>query len=228
MTRTTFAIDADIVNNIADCEATINKLNGKIKGDKLVIEGNKMSQYSSLLYTVKDVKLQKGNFPKTVRNTIVDMLKEQAKVSTATNKRLLENTAAGLKWFRDNVEVADTSNWTPSYIMEELARLEVDTENALKKACNPNANAPQEDVLAEKVVGKWSTKKDENGNKVQGDKFVEGLTDEQLDRFYDKVTELMAARTEARNTAAAKEAEKSVKDENVAVNEADAIIAGAA
>ena len=59
---------------------------------------------------------------------------------------------------------------------------------------------------------------DEDGNRIQGDKFKDGLTDEELEEFYNVMAELKAARETYRNTEAAKAAQAAAADENVTVD----------
>ena len=74
--------------------------------------------------------------------------------------------------------------------------------------------------MAEQVVGKFSTKKDENGKQVQGDVFKDGLDDDELDEFQNVMRELMAARKAYRDSAAAKAAEAEAANENNTVDAA--------
>ena len=68
-------------------------------------------------------------------------------------------------------------------------------------------------------MGKWSNKKDDNGNVVQGDKWKDGLDDEELAVFFDEMNALQAARNNYHASEAAKAAQEAVEKENDTVND---------
>ena len=107
---------------------------------------------------------------------------------------------------------------TPEYkaLLAEFDK--IDSENKLAKAVKGEPDKSKAQRLAEQVVGKFSSKKDDKGNRVQGDVFKDGLTDEELDEFENAMRELKAARTAYRNSEAAKAAEAEAAEENVAVD----------
>ena len=112
------------------------------------------------------------------------------------------------------------SQYTADAIVKDLAALEIDSENKLAKAVKGESDKSKAQRLAEQVVGKFSTKKDENGKQVQGDVFKDGLDDDELDEFQNVMRELMAARKAYRDSAAAKAAEAEAANENNTVDAA--------
>ena len=112
------------------------------------------------------------------------------------------------------------SQYTADAIVKDLAALEIDSENKLAKAVKGESDKSKAQRLAEQVVGKFSTKKDENGKQVQGDVFKDGLDDDELDEFQNVMRELMAARKAYRDAAAAKAAEAEAANENDTVDAA--------
>ena len=112
------------------------------------------------------------------------------------------------------------SQYTADAIVRDLAAMDIDSENKLAKAVKGESDKSKAQRLAEQVVGKFSTKKDENGKQVQGDVFKDGLDDDELDEFQNVMRELMAARKAYRDTAAAKAAEAEAANENDTVDAA--------
>jgi hypothetical protein len=82
------------------------------------------------------------------------------------------------------------------------------------------ADKSRAERLAEQVVGKWSTAKDEDGKAVQGAVFKDGLDDDELDEFQNVMRELMAARAAFRNSKAARDAAEAAARENSTVDAA--------
>ena len=111
-----------------------------------------------------------------------------------------------------------SSQYTADAILKDLAALEIDSENKLAKAVKGEAEKSKARLLAERVVGKFSSKKDENGKIEQGDVFKDGLDDAELDEFHNEMRELMAARQAYRNAEAAKAAADQAANENETVD----------
>jgi len=142
---------------------------------------------------------------------------EEAGLKEATVKRYIENSVGAVRLLKDHFAEIPTQ-YTPDAIVKDLAVLEIDSENKLAKAVKGESDKSKAERLAEQVVGKFSTKKDENGKVVQGDVFKDGLTDEELDEFHNIVRELTAARKAYRDTQAAKAAEAEAAKENDTVD----------
>ena len=131
----------------------------------------------------------------------------------ATAKKYLENSVAAKRKFGFG------DNTTPTAVMALFNDQGITSEAKLAKAVSPDDGKTAAEILAEKVIGKWSTKK-ENGKVVQGDKWKDGLTDAELVDFFDALRILEAERaTYHANADAAKEAGKAVKKENDTVND---------
>ena len=113
------------------------------------------------------------------------------------------------------------SQYTGAAVVADLAVMDIDSENKLAKAIKGEGEKSKAAILAERVVGKFSNRKDENGKLVQGDVFRDGLDDEELDEFQNVMRELMAARKAYRDSDAAKAAEKAAESEN---NTVDAVV----
>lgn len=186
-----------------------------------------MSAYGEVIASIAHVKLVKGNLPRATSKALKSALIEHAGVKEATAKRYLENSVGAVRLIKDSIGDIPTQ-YTPDAVVADLKAMEIDSENKLAKAVKGEPDKSKAQRLAEQVVGKFSNKKDENGKRVQGDVFKDGLTDDELDEFNNAMRELMAARTAYRNSEAAKAAEAAAADENVTVDSAVAEFTDAA
>jgi len=187
------------------------------KANNQEANSHKMSAYGEIIASIAQVKLTKGNLPRSVSKELYTALQDQVGVKYQTAKRYVENSVGAVRLIKRVIGDIPTQ-YTGDAVVADLATLEIDSENKLAKAVNGGADKSKAQRLAEQVVGKFSTKKNDQGEKEQGDVFKDGLTDEELDDFNDFVRELMAARQAYRNTKAAKEAEAQAAQENVEVN----------
>ena len=213
----TFTVTETAINNVYTAEQEIVKLKGINKDNNEAANSHKMSAYGEVIASIAHVKLVKGNLPRAISKAVRSALLEEAGLKEATVKRYLENSVGAVRLIRDSIGDIQTQ-YTPDAVVTDLKALEIDSENKLAKAVKGEPEKSKAQRLAEQVVGKFSTKKDENGNRVQGDVFKDGLDDEELDEFENAMRELMAARKAYRNSEAAKAAEAEAADENVTVD----------
>ena len=213
----TFTVTDTAINNIYKAEQEIASLKGVNKENNVVANGHKMAAYGEIIASIAHVKLTKGNLPKAERKILNSALLEQVGVKEASAKRYRENSVGALKLIKDFIGDIPTQ-YTPDAVVADLQAMEIDSENKLAKAVSGEADKSKAQRLAEQVVGKWSTKKLEDGRKVQSDVFKDGLDDDELDEFENAMRELMAARKAYRNSEAAKAAEADAADENVTVD----------
>ena len=212
-----FTVSEPAINNIYNAEQEISKLKGVNKENNEAANSAKMSAYGEIIASIAHVKLTKGNLPKAERNTLNSALVEQAGVKDAAAKRYRENSVGAIRLIKDHIGDIPTQ-YTPDAVVADLKAMEIDSENKLAKAVKGEPDKSKAQRLAEQVVGKFSNKKDENGKRVQGDVFKDGLTDDELDEFNNAMRELMAVRTAYRNAEAAKAAEAAAADENETVD----------
>ena len=214
MTKIAFQIDADTVNVIAQAEAQIAGLKADSKANSEVANAQKIGAYCELIASLASVKLVKGNLPRAVAKQVKEALLIEGGCKEATAKRYLENSVGAIRKF------GFASQATPSMVREMFDVEGVTSENKLAKLVSGEGEKSKAQMLAEKVVGKWSQAKDDNGKVVQGNVFRDGLDDDDLDEFQNLFRELMAAREGFRNSDAAKAAAASAADENDAVDAA--------
>ena len=213
----TFTVTETAINNVYNAEKEIASLKGVNKDNNEAANSHKMSAYGEVIASIAHVKLVKGNLPRAISKAVRSALLEEAGLKEATVKRYLENSVGAVRLIKDSIGDIPTQ-YTPDAVVTDLKALEIDSENKLAKAVKGDPEKSKAQRLAEQVVGKFSTKKDENGNRVQGDVFKDGLDDDELDEFENAMRELMAARKAYRNSEAAKAAEAEAADENVTVD----------
>jgi len=228
MTKSTFTVSDATINKVTQVEADVAVLKCNNKANNQEANSHKMSAYGEIIASIAQVKLTKGNLPRSVSKELYTALQDQVGVKYQTAKRYVENSVGAVRLIKRVIGDIPTQ-YTGDAVVADLATLEIDSENKLAKAVNGGADKSKAQRLAEQVVGKFSTKKNDQGEKEQGDVFKDGLTDEELDDFNDFVRELMAARQAYRNTKAAKEAEAQAAQDNVEVNTSvDALLGDAA
>ena len=213
----TFTVTETAINNVYNAEKEIASLKGVNKDNNEAANSQKMSAYGEVIASIAHVKLVKGNLPRAISKAVRSALLEEAGLKEATVKRYLENSVGAVRLIKDSIGDIPTQ-YTPDAVVTDLKALEIDSENKLAKAVKGDPEKSKAQRLAEQVVGKFSTKKDENGNRVQGDVFKDGLDDDELDEFENAMRELMAARKAYRNSEAAKAAEAEAADEKVTVD----------
>ena len=219
MTAKEFMVTATAINNVYRAEQTITDLKGQNRENNDAANAHKMGAYGEVIATIAHVKLVKGNLPRTVSKKLRAALLEEAGLKAATVKRYVENSVGAVRLITD--QIGDIpSQYTADAIVRDLAAMDIDSENKLAKAVKGETSKSKAQRLAEQVVGKFSTKKDENGKQVQGDVFKDGLDDDELDEFQNIMRELMAARKAYRDTEAAKAAAAEAETENDTVDAA--------
>jgi hypothetical protein len=214
-----FILNDTTINVINAAEAQIAGLKADNKANNQAANDQKIGAYCELIASLAPVKLVKGNLPRAVSKALRVALLDEAGLKEATAKRYVENSVGAIRMF----ELSGMDNATPDMVREFLDAAGIDSENKLAKAIKGEAEKSQAQMLAEQVVGKWSSAKDDNGKVVQGNVFKDGLSDEDLEEFQIAMSELMAARQAYRNSAAAKAAQADATDDGVAAYVAEGL-----
>jgi hypothetical protein len=214
-----FILDDTTINVINAAEAQIAGLKADNKANNEAANDQKIGAYCELIASLAPVKLVKGNLPRAVSKALRVALLEEAGLKEATAKRYVENSVGAIRMF----ELSGMDNATPEMVREFLDAAGIDSENKLAKAIKGETEKSKAQMLAEQVVGKWSSAKDDNGKVVQGNVFKDGLSDEDLEEFQIAMSELMAARQAYRNSAAAKAAQADATDDGVAAYVAEGL-----
>jgi len=213
MANQTFSLSDNTVSIVSANETTLAGLKGDAKQVTEQVNATKLSTYAELISAISGVTLTKGNLPRTISKTVRHDLTTDGGCKDAVAKKYIENSVGAKRQFGFG------DNTTPTAVLAVFADQGITSEAKLAKAVSGEADKSAALILAEKVMGKWSTKKDDNGNVVQGDKFKDGLDDEELAVFFDELNALQAARNNYRNDQAAKAAQAAVEKENETVND---------
>ena len=214
-----FILADTTINVINAAEAQIAGLKADNKANNEAANDQKIGAYCELIASLAPVKLVKGNLPRAVSKALRVALLEEAGLKEATAKRYVENSVGAIRMF----ELSGMDNATPEMVREFFDDSGIDSENKLAKAIKGEAEKSKAQMLAEQVVGKWSSAKDDNGKVVQGNVFKDGLSDDDLEEFQIAMRELMAARQAYRNSAAAKAAQADATDDGVAAYVAEGL-----
>jgi hypothetical protein len=214
-----FILADTTINVINAAEAQIAGLKADNKANNEAANDQKIGAYCELIASLAPVKLVKGNLPRAVSKALRVALLDEAGLKEATAKRYVENSVGAIRMF----ELSGMDNATPEMVREFLDAAGIDSENKLAKAIKGETEKSKAQMLAEQVVGKWSSAKDDNGKVVQGNVFKDGLSDDDLEEFQIAMSELMAARQAYRNSAAAKAAQADATDDGVAAYVAEGL-----
>ncbi len=205
------AIDQAVFAEIASRENSIATLKGNAKDATAEANGQKIGAYSALIATLSGQKLVKGNLPRAVSKQVYKGLIEDAGVKEATAKRYLENSVGAIRILDIPTQA------TPELVKAMLDAENIDSENKLAKRVNGDDEKDPMVAMAEALVGKFTTRKDENGNRVQGVFKASKYEQEDWDRFEDAMREMKAARKAAGD--AVKIAEAAARAESDEANE---------
>ena len=213
MANQTFSLSANTVSTVATNEGTIAGLKGDAKMVTEQVNATKLATYAELISAISGITLTKGNLPRTTSKRVREDLTTDGGCRKAVAKKYIENSVGAKRQFGFG------DNTTPTAVLAVFADQGITSEAKLAKAVSGEGEKSAAVILAEKVIGKWSTSKDDNGNTVQGKKFKDGLTDEELVEFFDEMNALQAARNNYHASEAAKAAQAAVEKENDTVND---------
>lgn len=211
MNAQTNAVDAAVFAGIATAEKAIEGFKGEAKASAASANDQKIGAYSLLIASLSGTKLVKGNLPRAVSKQVYTGLMQDAGVKEATAKRYLENSVGALRVLEIPTQA------TPELVKDILLAENIDSENKLAKRVSGEDEKDPMRVLAEALIGKFTTRKDENGQRVQGVFKPSKFEQEDWDSFEDHLRELKAARAAAED--AGKQAEIDAKRANELANE---------
>lgn len=201
------AINENVFAAVKSLEGAITALREVAKESGAEANGKKLDAYAEVIASISGIKLVKGNLPRAIGNQLREGLLE-AGLKEALVKRYTENSVGALR-------VLDIPTQATAELVKEILEAEnIASENQLAKRVNGDADKDKVQGLAEALVGKFTTRKDEDGNRVKGIFKASDLEQADWDRFEDIVRELKAAR------AAAADAGKLAAAEQEAINAA--------
>jgi hypothetical protein len=206
----TNAINSDVFATVKSLEGAITALREVAKENGAEANSRKLDAYAEVIASISGIKLVKGNLPRAIGNQLREGLLE-AGLKEALVKRYTENSVGALRVLNIPTQA------TPDLVKEILETENIASENQLAKRINGEAEKDKVAGLAEALVGKFTTRKDDQGNRIKGVFKPSDLDQADWDRFEDLVRELKAARVAAADAGAIAAAEQAAV--NAAANE---------
>lgn len=162
MNAKTFAVDASVFADIHSTEVFGKDVRAENKERTADLNSRKIAAYAGLIASINGVKLVKGNLPKYARDKVWEGLTVDAGCSKAIAKKYLENSVGAVR------EFDFPSQATGAYIEARLIEDGIDSEAKLAKAVKAEGEETAEQKVAREFVGGFTTRKDENGDRVPG------------------------------------------------------------
>lgn len=226
MPKTSFALNSDNLNAIGSAQVRIDTLKGAAADAKDEAATLKLDQYCQLIAGISGVKLTKGNLPTDVSSGVKGELVDMGNMTEPMANKLLKNAVGARRVFGIHGD-----NITPEMVASAFEDNEITSEAKLIKAVSGDDQKTALDLLIEKVVGKPSTKKDDNGDRVTGDAWLDPkwsgstdgdnkpeLTDEDIEFFKARLDDAIALRAQFKANMAAAAA----SNDQAASDDADA------
>lgn len=165
-------IDAQNLTVIGENEKTIKALKENSKESSKEANSRKLDTYCVIISCVAKHGLQKGNLPPKISSDLKMQLinMKETEISDGMANKLIKNTAGAIRIFGINGD-----NITPTMVGDVFEDADITSEAKLIKAVADEPNKTATQLIVDKLVGKRSTKKDADGNRVAGDKWIGGL-----------------------------------------------------
>ena len=188
MSNKTFTAAADRINQIGLNQSRINTLKGDAKEITAESQGLKLDTYCHLIAGIAPAKLtSKSNLNTKDRVTLKGDLMDKGNQTDSMADKLIKN-AVGAR----NVFGIGGDNWTPAAVKEIFDAKEITSEAKLIKAVSGDDQKSPIDQLAAKIVGRRSTKKNDKGERVAGDKWIGGMLDKYAEATGTDLDEVLA------------------------------------
>jgi len=222
MTKSTFVLADDNLNAIASNEKRINTLKGDAKEANGEAQTLKLNSYCQLIAGIAAAPLTaKSNLPTAISSQVKGDLMDIGGLSEGMANKMVKN-AVGAR----NVFGIGGDNFTPQAVAEVLERNDITSEAKLIKAVSGDDAKSKVQLAVDKVAGKRSTKKDDKGNRIDGDKWLGGFDYAEIEEFQSLLADALRVRGEME--AAAQAAADKAQAENDAINEMSAQLEGQA
>ena len=213
MSNKTFTAAADRINQIGLNQSRINTLKGDAKEITAESQGLKLDSYAHLIAGIAPAKLTaKANLNAKDRVALKGDLMDAGQQTDSMADKLIKN-AVGAR----NVFQIGGDNWTPAAVKEVFEANEITSEAKLIKAVSGDDKKSKVALVVEKIAGRRSTKKNEKGERVAGDKWLGGFSYDEIEEFHTALAD--ALRTRGEMEAAAQEAGDQTDQDNADVNE---------
>ena len=211
--KNTFVAAADRINQIGLNQSRINTLKGDAKEINAESQGLKLDSYAHLIAGIAPAKLTaKANLNAKDRVALKGDLMAEGQQTDSMADKLIKN-AVGAR----NVFQIGGDNWTPAAVKEVFDANEITSEAKLIKAVSGDDKKSKVALVVEKIAGRRSTKKNEKGERVAGDKWLGGFSYDEIEEFHNALAD--ALRTRGKMEAAGQEAGDQTDQDNADVNE---------
>ena len=211
--KNTFVAAADRINQIGLNQSRINTLKGDAKEITAESQGLKLDSYAHLIAGIAPAKLTaKANLNAKDRVALKGDLMDAGQQTDSMADKLIKN-AVGAR----NVFQIGGDNWTPAAVLEVFDANEITSEAKLIKAVSGDDKKSKVALVVEKIAGRRSTKKNEKGERVAGDKWLGGFSYDEIEEFHTALAD--ALRTRGEMEAAAQEAGDQTDQDNADANE---------
>ena len=211
--KNTFVAAADRINQIGLNQSRINTLKGDAKEIAAESQGLKLDSYAHLIAGIAPAKLTaKANLNAKDRVALKGDLMAEGQQTDSMADKLIKN-AVGAR----NVFQIGGDNWTPAAVKEVFDANEITSEAKLIKAVSGDDKKSKVALVVEKIAGRRSTKKNEKGERVAGDKWLGGFSYDEIEEFHNALAD--ALRTRGKMEAAGQEAGDQTDQDNADVNE---------
>lgn len=188
-----FAVSSDVYNTIASNQAAIDGDKAQSADALGRIKSAKLDNIVQLICGLAVVPLtQKGNLPTTVSASVKAELQEMA----MQTKGMAENIVKYVAGTRREFDIGG-DNITPDMVYDIFDRYQITLEDGSKKDAPIDSEKKLVDAIygkgdavsevkkiVQKIAGKRSTKKDDKGNRVDGDKWIGGMEWEDIDALF--------------------------------------------
>jgi len=213
MAKEDFSMNQDILDTIASNEKEINKLKVTSSETGKQIGTLKLSNYSQLIAGIAPAKLtSKSNLNSGDRTSLKAELIEFAGLTDSMADKMIKN-AVGAR----NVFKISGSNITPEGVAEIFEAEGITSEAKLIKAVSGDDKKDKITLAVEKVAGRRSTIKGNDGERVDGNAWLGGFDYDEIDIFKNKLEDYLRVRAEMEKAASV--AADNQQAENDAVNE---------
>ena len=211
--KNAFVAAADRINQIGLNQSRINTLKGDAKEITAESQGLKLDSYAHLIAGIAPAKLTaKANLNAKDRVALKGDLMDAGQQTDSMADKLIKN-AVGAR----NVFQIGGDNWTPAAVKEVFDANEITSEAKLIKAVSGDDKKSKVALVVEKIAGRRSTKKNEKGERVAGDKWLGGFSYDEIEEFHTALAD--ALRTRGKMEAAGQEAGDQTDQDNADVNE---------
>ena len=156
-----FKPDVELFTKLGEMERSHKDNKAIHREDNEEMADEKLTKYSELASGVWDIKLIKGNLPKSARDAFWDALTKHAGLSKAKADRYLKNTV-GISRMRKEIGVP-TQDSSSTGIKVALLAKDLTSENRITKFVAGEDELTPEMEVVKQFVGSWTRAKDEDG-----------------------------------------------------------------